>query len=99
MFSQWKWQLSHHLSLHAALGRGSPSLAGDGSQSEDASGQLGCVEGRQPLDWRFGVYQPHGVLHHGLVLQRAHGLGSLVFGSVFAVSTALGFVSLTEEFQ
>lgn len=40
-----------------------------------------------------------GVLHRGLVLQCAHGLESLLLGSIFPVSTAVVTVPLTEELQ
>lgn len=40
-----------------------------------------------------------GVLHRGLVLQCDHGLESLLSGSVFPVSTAMGIVPLTEQLQ
>lgn len=53
-------QFSHHLHPHAVLGRGSSFIPGDGSWSEDASGQHWCMEGHQPMDWWCGVYQLHG---------------------------------------
>ncbi|XP_077603571.1 orphan sodium- and chloride-dependent neurotransmitter transporter NTT5-like isoform X1 [Crocuta crocuta] len=40
-----------------------------------------------------------GLLHRGLVLQCAHGLESLLFSSVFPISTALGILPLTKELQ
>ena len=51
---------SHHLHLLAVLDRDSSPLPGDGSWSEDASGQHWCVEGHQPLDWWCRVYKLHG---------------------------------------
>lgn len=51
---------SHHVYCLALLGRDSSPLAGDGSWSEDASGQHWCMEDHQPPDWWGGVYQLHG---------------------------------------
>lgn len=53
-------EFSHHVRCLALLGRDSSPLAGDGSWSEDASGQHWCMEDHQPPDWWGGVYQLHG---------------------------------------
>ena len=53
-------QFYHHLHPDDVFGWDSSPLLGDGSWSEDASGQHWCVEGHQPLDWWCRVYKLHG---------------------------------------
>ena len=53
-------QFYHHLHPDDVFGWDSSPLPGDGSWSEDASGQHWCVEGHQPLDRWCRVYKLHG---------------------------------------
>lgn len=50
----------HHLHLLDDLDWDSSPLPGDGSWSEDASGQHWCMEDHLPLGRWFGIYQLHG---------------------------------------